>query len=374
MVVNTVNTKLEKALKLMSQRGLNGLIIYSNGVCNILRPSYLLYFSGFKSMGPRNAAILSKSGEVALLVDPPWDSLRASEKSWIKNIQGGGDFVKDLIGIMRRFKISGPVGVVGSREMNQEVYSGIKKEASIEIADDIIEEIAKEKTAGEIEMIRKTARIADVGSEAFVKSTRAGIREYELVAELEYAMRSAGADDIFILMSSGRHNNEMHEPTDRRLREGDVVIGEITPVFKGQFIQLCPTVVIGKPTPVLVEKYKILIHALKESLKQMKAGVPASIITITMNRIFSEAGYAKYCNPPFMRSRGHGFGVGSIAPGGEITDKMEVNLEKHQVVAVHPNQYIPETGYLVCGETVLVTDVGIERLTKTETKLYIKEE
>lgn len=372
-MMNEAHIKLEKALKLMNQRGLNGLIIYSNGVCNILRPSYLLYFSGFKPMGPRNAAILSKSGEVALLVDPPWDSLRASEKSWIKNVQAGGDFVKDLIGIMRRFKISGPVGVVGSREMTQEVCSGIQKEVSIEGADDIIEEMAKEKTAEEIELIRKTARIADLGSKAFVNSARVGVREYELVAELEYAMRSAGADDIFILMSSGRHNNEMHEPTDRRLKEGDIVIGEITPVCKGQFIQLCPTVVIGKPSLVLVEKYNILIHALEESLKQMKAGVPASIITITMNRIFSEAGYAKYCNPPYMRSRGHGFGVGSIAPGGEITDKMQVHLEKHQVIAVHPNQYIPETGYLVCGETVLVTDAGIERLTRIETKLYIKE-
>jgi Xaa-Pro aminopeptidase len=44
------------------------------------------------------------------------------------------------------------------------------------------------------------------------------------------------------------------------------------------------------------------------------------------------------------------------------------------VVAVHPNQYIPETGYLACGETVFVTDEGIERLTKTEMKLHIKEE
>ncbi len=371
--MDATNRKLEKALNLMSQRGLNGLIIYSNGVCNILSPSYLLYFSGFKPMGPRNAAILSKSGEVTLLVEPPWDSLRASENSWIKNVEGGKDFVKDLIGILRRFKISGPVGVVGSKEMTQEIYSDIQKEALPKNADDIIEEMAKEKTAEEIEIVRKTARIADVGSEAFVNSTRVGIREYELVAESEYAMRSAGADDIFILMGSGNHNNEMHEPTDRRLKEGDIVIGEITPVYKGQFIQLCPTVVLGKPTAVLEEKYKILIHALKESLNQMKAGVPASIITITMNRIFSEAGYAKYCNPPYMRSRGHGFGVGSIAPGGEITEKMEVNLEKHQVVAVHPNQYIPETGYLVCGETVLVTDSGIERLTKNETKLYIKE-
>ena len=64
-------------------------------------------------------------------------------------------------------------------------------------------------------------------------------------------MRAAGADDIFILMSSGEHNVEMHEATDRRLREGDIVIGEITPVCDGQFVQLCRTVILGKASSIL---------------------------------------------------------------------------------------------------------------------------
>jgi len=67
-----------------------------------------------------------------------------------------------------------------------------------------------------MEIIYDTARIADIGFEAFLESAWPGIREYELVAEMEFVMRAAGADDIFILLSSGAHNEEMHEPTDRR--------------------------------------------------------------------------------------------------------------------------------------------------------------
>ena len=48
-------------------------------------------------------------------------------------------------------------------------------------------------------------------------------------------------------------------------------------------------------------------------------------------------------------------------------------LQKNEVIIVHPNQYLPETGYLTCGESVLVTDTGFERLAETETKLYVKE-
>ena len=61
-----------------------------------------------------------------------------------------------------------------------------------------------------------------------------------------------------------------------------------------------------------------------------------------------------------MRARGHGFGVGSIAPGAVIDDETTVSFERDQIVVVHPNQYIPETGYLACGETFLVTEAGAE--------------
>jgi len=34
------------------------------------------------------------------------------------------------------------------------------------------------------------------------------------------------------------------------------------------------------------------------------------------------------------------------------------------VFVVHPNQYLPETGYLLCGEPVRVTATGVEQLSK----------
>jgi Xaa-Pro aminopeptidase len=257
--------------------------------------------------------------------------------------------------------------------MKEEVYGAIKKDVTIHLADDIIQELAREKTEKEIEIVRKAGKLGDVGFEAFLEHARGGIREYELVAEMEYAMRSAGADEVFILLSSGKHNFAMHGATDRRLQKGDIVIGEITPVCDGQFLQVCRTVVLGKPSPVLTEKYDLLVRALEESLKTIKAGAPASMMSIVMNKIISEAGYGEYCRPPHMRARGHGFGSGSIAPGAAIDDHIKVNLERHQVIVVHPNQYIPETGYLSCGETVMVTDGGFERLANTQTKLYTKE-
>jgi len=367
------NAKLQKAVEIIHRRGLDGLIIYSNGACFVLKPFYFYYFTEFRPMGPNNVIILSKKGDVVLLMEPPWDSARASQKSWIRDIRSTSHFLRDLRETLRKLHMTGTVGIAGASEMTYPLYEGIRQEAAIELAGDILEEIAKEKTEKELDVIRKTAKIAVIGFNAFLEHARVGIREYELLAEMEFAMRSAGADDIFNLMGSGNHNYAMHAPTDRRLAPGDLVIGEITPACEGQFIQLCRTVFLGKSSPVLKEKYNILVRALDESLKQVKSGNPAALISKAMNKVISEAGYAKYCYPPYMRARGHGFGVGSVAPGAVIDDETKVSLGKHQVVIVHPNQYFPETGYLACGETIVVTDTGLERLSETETKLYFNE-
>jgi hypothetical protein len=37
---------------------------------------------------------------------------------------------------------------------------------------------------------------------------------------------------------------------------------------------------------------------------------------------------------------------------------------------VHPNQYLPETGYLMLGDTVWVEASGPRRLTRTPMKLF----
>jgi Xaa-Pro dipeptidase len=367
------NSKLKKVLEFIGRKGFNGLIVYSNGAANILRPNHLHWFSGCRPMGSRNAAVVSLSGDVRLLVTPEWDRFRVSSETWIKDVRGTAAFVDELANSMRQLKLTGPVGIAGSDEMTTEVYDCIKHVADLIRADDITPSLAQPKTGAEIENARKAGRAADAGYRAFIENARPGITEYEFLAEMELAMRAAGADDNFNLMSSGKHNHAMHAPTDRRLAVGDIIIGEISPVVDGQVLQICRTVVLGNTAPLLVERYAMLVHALAESLKSVRPGNQASAMAVAMNKVISDAGYARYCAPPYMRARGHGMGLGSVAPGGVIDDETAAPFEKGQIVVVHPNQYLPETGYLACGETVLITDNGYERLQESLTTLYVKE-
>src|SRR5512147_2220136 len=105
------NGRVSKAVSLLTDKGLNGLIVYSNGAANILRPNHLHYFSGCRPLGSQNAAVISKSGQVALLVTPKWDEARSSARSWISDVRGSATFVIDLVKVMGEFGLSGPVGL-----------------------------------------------------------------------------------------------------------------------------------------------------------------------------------------------------------------------------------------------------------------------
>ena len=320
-----------------------------------------------------SAIIFSSSGNIVLLVTPSWDATRVAKKSCISDVRGGMNLAQDLGNILQELKMTGTLGVIGSNRISEDIYKAINGQAKIELAEDMIEEISREKTEEELDFARKAARIADVGLSALLEHARVGISEYELAAEIGYAMQAAGSEGNFNLFSSGKHSHEMHPPFNKRLEEGDIIIAEITPFYHGQSTQLCSTVVLGKPTSAVIEKYDLLLVALKNSLKCIGPGVPASTMAKAMNKVISEAGYGKYCYPPYMRTRGHGLSPASLSPGHSIDEDTKAKFEKDQVIVVHPNQWFPETGYLACGETVLVTESGIERLAQTESKLYIKE-
>jgi Xaa-Pro aminopeptidase len=363
--------KLNEAMRLIGERGLAGLVIYSDGTCNILRASYLRYFAEVAPIGPNAAAVVSADGGVTLLVQPGWDANRVKRCTWIDDVRGADEFERALPDAVRRLQIAGTVGLAGGREMPHPVYAALAGAIGVAPADDVIETIAREKSPEEIALVRKAAAAADAGFEAFREASRVGVREFEIVAEVEHAMRLAGADDNFILLSTGPHNTAMRAPTDRQVAAGDIVIGEITPVCEGQFFQLCRTISVGAPAPVLVDRYDLLLRAYERAVRAVRANVPASIIASTIDGVLTDAGYGEYCRPPYMRTRGHGFGIGSVAPGALIDADTDQPLLDQQVVVVHPNQYLPETGYLACGETWIVTRDGAERLARTDTKLYV---
>jgi Xaa-Pro aminopeptidase len=73
-----------------------------------------------------------------------------------------------------------------------------------------------------------------------------------------------------------------------------------------------------------------------------------------------------------MRVRGHGLGCGSSAPGNLEEDNKTL-LEEGMTFIIHPNQYLPETGYMTLGDTVMMTKSKAEPLTRSSWDILVKD-
>ena len=212
-----------------------------------------------------------------------------------------------------------------------------------------------------------STRVEDVCAAA-----RVGMREYELTAEIEAAMQAAGSEDNFGLLGAGSHNIAIRPPTERRLEEGDVVIGEITPCYQGHFAQLCRTYILGQPTDVQRQKFDMLLEAQQAGFDAAVPGRSSANIAKAVNGVISAAGYPEYCRQPYMRTRGHGLGFGGIVPY-DVTEDSSPVLQEHMTFVIHPNQYLPETGYMMLGDTVVIEAGGPRSLTRTPRRLFWKD-
>ncbi len=359
--------RLTQVRQAMREQGLETLLVHDGGRHNFLRMNYVAYLTDFISVGPDTMLVIPLDDAPMLYLAPAWDIARAQEESQVKDVRPFQEFWPWL-------NNAGKVGLIGREAMHVGLYDEIVKTVGQTPvnAKDIIETMARCKGPFELERMRRAAAIADAGVSALHQDARPGLKEYELAAIVEYEMRSRGAEDNFGMVVANNHNQALHPPTDRVVQPGDIIIGEITPCIGGLFVQICRTVVLGEPAPVVREKYAILHKAMGLGMAAAQTGAPASAVAKAINGTFIEYGYEQYCRPPFMRVRGHGLGCGSSAPGS-LEDDNKTKLAEGMTFIIHPNQYIPETGYLTLGDTVVMGKTRAESLMKSSWDLYIKD-
>ena len=360
--------RIAKVRQAMREKELQTVLVFDSGRHNFLRMNYVAYLTDFISVGPETMLVLPLEDEPTLFLSPAWDLERAEEESWVKNVQPWDDLWNRLGNHV------GKTGLLGREAMNIELHDELVNALKHQPvnAKDIVENMARRKGEFELDRLRRAATIADAGVQALHEEARIGLKEFELAAIVEYKMRSLGAEDNFGMVVANNHNQALHPPTDRMTQAGDIIIGEITPCIGGLFIQICRTMVLGKPAPVINEKYAILKRAMRLGLDAAQTGAPASAVASAINGTFVQAGYEKYCRPPFMRVRGHGLGCGSSAPGN-LEDENKTKLEQGMTFIIHPNQYIPATGYMTLGDTVVMTQSKAEPLTRSSWDIYVKD-
>ena len=369
--IDVFRRKIDLLRDAMEREGLCALLLYSSGQLSMLEVNAVLWLSGVLPMGPNTAVLLRPAGAATMILSLAWDQGRVREQTWIEEIHVGDNFVTEIGNLLVKHHIRGDLGIAGYGFMPAAVYQGLEALPNVrpKPADAILNSLARSPGAESLPALTRAAEIADIGFGAIVEKAKVGMLEYELAAEMEYAMRANGAEDNFGMLTASDHSHCAHPPQDRRIQPGDIIIAEITPAVEGHFVQLCRTAVLGPASPLLREKFAILEETMAKSLEKVYPGAKVGEISRVMNQVFSAHGYEKYCRPPYMRVRGHGLGFWSI-PFAEVVEENEAVIEAGTCFVVHPNQYIPETGYLMLGDTVWVEENGYRRLTQTPMKLF----
>jgi len=365
-----LDQKVARVQAVLRTSGIGTLAVYYGGQHNASRLDPVFWLTDLRVLGPA-MVLIPVAGPPQLLVTQTWDTARARETGTHATVVAShkhqliSDAVRNLLDLPQ------PVALSGRSAMPIAVYEELQTRLALDplAGDDIIPPQAATRLPSELARVERAGQIADEGFRAVCELARVGMREYELAAEVDATMIAAGAEDNFGLIGAGASNVTIRPPTDRRLERGDVVMCEITPCYRGYLAQLCRTFVLGTPTPQQAHVYDILMTAEHAGLAAARPGHPTAAIAKEINAVISKAGYEEYCKPPYMRSRGHGLGTGGVAPL-DINESSTHVLEHNMTMVIHPNQFVPETGYMMCGDMVVIEDGGPRLLTQTPLRLF----
>lgn len=360
----------------MEQLGLESLLAFGSGRHSFIDANFCWWLSGTKQLGRDAVVALPLEGDPVLVTTPSWDGERSRRRGWIEDVVAVDDLAGTLAPFLRERGWEGTrCGVAGRSVLSPAMADALRQAFDDEPpdADEAVLAVASTHDALGVASIERASAIAEEGYRHLLATARPGIREFELAAEADAHIRALGADDNFLLISASQHNRSVHAPTDRELAEGDVILAEISPSVDGQFAQICRSAVIGPSNAHQESCYAVLQEALQAGLERAGPGVPVAEVTRAIDEVVTGHGYGKYTRPPYMRSRGHAMGLGLLLPA-DVSDRSDVVLEPGMAFVLHPNQYFPEPGYLLCGTQVLITADGCRPLTAPVPTLDVIEE
>lgn len=354
----------------MEEQDIDLLLGFHDGAHFIEKPNAVIVLSGFKSIG-HAMVILPRDGVATLAVTPAWDAERAAERCPAMHSIGTDNLVNSLVAYLDRHHVPpsrvGTAGLSGMPWRIGEQVSAMlhRKERSM---DRLLFGNARRKTSAQVSNARTATRIAEKGYERLLQIAQPGMREDELAVELRHYMKTLGAEDNFLMLCAGSHNLAVQPSSGHRLEAGDIILAEITPSYLGQMAQICRTAVIGPANASLKRGYDLVVRSMEEGIATAVVGASMADVCHAIDSVLEAKGYGEYCRPPHIRRRGHGLGFGSNLPGDVSVDNAMI-LEADMFFVIHPNQYLPETGYLLCGEPVLITAQRPEILSEQRASL-----
>lgn len=223
------------------------------------------------------------------------------------------------------------------------------------------------KTEQEIACLAKAEAIGDLAFTHILDVLRPGMTELEAAAELEYFMKTHGAENLSFetIVASGVNSSMPHAmPSAKKIEPGDFVTMDFGCVYNGYCSDMTRTVVVGKASEKQKEIYEIVLKAQLAGLAAVKSGVRGCDVDKVSRDIIAKAGYGD-C---FGHGLGHSVGL-YIHEEPRLSRLCETVLQPGVIQTVEPGIYLPGFGGVRIEDMVVVTEDGCRNLTSSDKNL-----
>lgn len=363
---NLHKAKNEKLQENIEKYGLEGLILTRDESVRYVTDFYTKGFRPFNEI--EYMSIIPKGKEPILGFTSASDNFRVKMRNIIKDyrkLPKMCDWHKFIGNIFSDYNISN--GKIGVDFLPYQVYLKLCREfPKINFIDinEMWNQMLTIKLPEEIEIIKKSCEIVEVGLDAVRKALEIGATEIEVSAAAEYAMRMKNSEFLpFIFDIASGYNTSIFSrlATTKRIRYGELIIADIGAVNKGYIAEFARTFIVGKPKKKQIEIYTACYKALMETIENVKPGITCEALDSIPRKVMTEMGFAQY------QHRGNtGHQVGANLHGEPLIDKgIKDKLLPNMVINLEPRVTMYDCfdiGGVELEDCVLVTDQGHELL------------
>ncbi len=359
----------------MKKEGLDALIVFGGTGVGGRWNGNFTYLSNYPLIFSTALIYFPLEGAPAMFLPGENQLLDARRAGWVEDLRLSEHNVADLCRYLKSSKKTAlKVGVssLDALPVNsfQELQEQLPKCRFVEGSSAVFPARIV-KSAEEIDMARRGARVGDKGWERALQVIKPGLSELQLMAEVEAVMTQEGADAFFDMLSAGRPDGEedlfsgfVIPPTSRTFRDGDLVLLEITPRVGGYWNQIVRLVSLGEPPEYIARAHKACLEAKQRALEHLKPGEGFAAMAHAASDVLKEHGYS-------MKEAGSGHFAGLDLSESPMTLDSKVILEPGMLVTLHPMVPTGEWRQMFIGETYVVTPDGHEMLNHCKEEIII---
>ncbi len=227
----------------------------------------------------------------------------------------------------------------------------------------LVEALREIKDADEVSKLQAAADVGDAALQLLIPELRPGLSEVEVSRRLAQHMFEHGAavPSFEIIVASGPNSSKPHhEPTDRVIAPGDLLIIDSGATVDGYRSDMTRSFVFGTPTAQQHEMLEVVMVAQQAGVDAVRPGVQTSTIDATCRTSLSDAGYGEF----FTHGTGHGVGL-DIHEAPSVSSSSTATLAPGHIITVEPGIYLPDVGGVRWEDTVAVTTDGVTPLTRS---------